>query len=584
MSTATLHGNPAIPEAEHSIPPSSQEAMDLALTALQQGKHLWPRMSLKLRIALIEESMDLIKKHGQEWVDASLKAKGITPGTPAEGEEWLGGPMITMRTLRLTRKSLQDIKDYGHPRLPKKPYTRPDGQVVAPVFPNDLFERGLYTGFTAEVWMEPGVTLDNLHETMGVIYRQEQRTGKVALVLGAGNVSSIGPLDAYYKLFVEDQVVVLKMNPVNEYLGPIFEKIFAPFLELDLFRIVYGGAKEGSYLCHHDAVDEIHITGSDKTHDAIVYGTGEEGARRKAENNPILTKRITSELGNVSPVIVVPGPWKEGDFAFQGANIASMLTNNAGFNCNALRMIIQHEQWDLKDGLLHNVEQTLKHAPNRLAYYPGARDRYKAFLDAHPDAHTFGADDDRHVPWTIVRNVDPSQPDDICFRTEAFCGVAGETNLAASSVPEYIAKAVAFCNEQVWGTLSASIIVHPESMKDPAIKAAVEKAVADLRYGSVAVNHWAALSYAFGSTTWGAFPGHTLQDIRSGIGVVHNSYLFDRPQKSVIWGPFKVTPKPAWFVSNKVSHILGKKMLDFEHSPSAVKLASVATSALRDFS
>jgi len=47
------------------------------------------------------------------------------------------------------------------------------------------------------------------------------------VVLGAGNVSSIGPMDTLYKLFAEGQVVILKMNPVNEYLGPFIDEAFA---------------------------------------------------------------------------------------------------------------------------------------------------------------------------------------------------------------------------------------------------------------------------------------------------------------------------------------------------------------------
>ncbi len=42
--------------------------------------------------------------------------------------------------------------------------------------------------------------------------------GKLALVLGAGNVASIAPLDVLHKLFIENQVCLLKLNPVNDYL------------------------------------------------------------------------------------------------------------------------------------------------------------------------------------------------------------------------------------------------------------------------------------------------------------------------------------------------------------------------------
>lgn len=44
--------------------------------------------------------------------------------------------------------------------------------------------------------------------------------GSVALVLGAGNQASVPPLDILHKLVVEGAVVICKMNPVNEYVGP----------------------------------------------------------------------------------------------------------------------------------------------------------------------------------------------------------------------------------------------------------------------------------------------------------------------------------------------------------------------------
>ena len=73
----------------------------------------------------------------------------------------------------------------------------------------------------------------------------------------------------------------------------------------------------------------------------------------------------------------------------------------------------------------------------------------------------------------------------------------------------------------------------------------VDRAVADLRYGSIGVNVWHALSFAMGSTSWGAYPGHARTDIQSGTGVVGNTAMFDRPQKSIVRGPFRARPKPS---------------------------------------
>jgi len=75
---------------------------------------------------------------------------------------------------------------------------------------------------------------------------------------------------------------------------------------------------------------------------------------------------------------------------------------------------------------------------------------------------------------------------------------------------------------------------------------AVERAVADLRYGAIGVNVWHALAFVMGTTSWGAYPGHLPTDIQSGSGVVANALMFDRPQKSVVRGPFRSRPKPPW--------------------------------------
>ena len=46
----------------------------------------------------------------------------------------------------------------------------------------------------------------------------------------------------------------------------------------------------------------------------------------------------------------------------------------------------------------------------------------------------------------------------------------------------------------------------------------VRQAIADLRYGGVAVNVWPAAIYALASPSWGAYPGHPPEDIQSGAG------------------------------------------------------------------
>ena len=428
--------------------------------------------------------------------------------------------------------------------------------------------------------MEPGVTVEDLPQTQAIAYHDKQRIGKVALVLGAGNVASIGPLDVLYKLFVENQVALFKANPVNAYLGPLLDEAFRVLINHGFLRIVYGGAAEGSYLCNHPGVDEIHITGSDKTFDAIVFGTGSEGAKRKAERAPLLTKRVTGELGNVSPVIVIPGSWKAGDLAYQAEHIDTMLTNNAGFNCNATRVIIQYAGWQQRSQLLQEMLRILAQIPPRRAYYPGAFERHQIFIEEHPEAEHIGLAKEQQLPWTFIAGVDPGNIDDVCFTTEAFCSLFAETALQAKSVPEYIDSAVAFANQHIWGTLNATIIVHPASLKDPAIAAAVERAIENLKYGTVGINIWAGAGFTFGTTTWGAFPGHEINNIQSGMGVVHNTLMFSRAQKSVLWGPFRSVLTPAWFVTRgKIACKLFPKLVAFEAAPSPLKVPGIMAAA-----
>src|SRR4029079_5198236 len=104
--------------------------------------------------------------------------------------------------------------------------------------------------------------------------------------------------DTLYKLFVENRVVRFKSNPVTAYLTPLLESGFKALIEQGFLRLVDGGGAEGAYLCNHPGIDEIHMTGSDRTFEAIIFGSGPEGAVRKAAGIPLLNKRFTAEPGS----------------------------------------------------------------------------------------------------------------------------------------------------------------------------------------------------------------------------------------------------------------------------------------------
>jgi len=445
--------------------------------------------------------------------------------------------------------------------------------------PFDRFDRMMYPGVSADVWMQPGVTERELPLTQAMPYR-EPDGGGVCLVLGGGNISSIGPLDALDKLFVANRVVLLKLHPTLAFMAPILSVGMRSLIRDGFLRIVQGGAAEGGYLSAHADVDELHITGSYRTYNAIVFGPGQEGEARRLRDEPIMAKPFSAELGNLTPVIIVPGRWSGLDIDYQADNLATMLTNNAGFNCTTPRVVITPAGWRYRQPFLNAVRARLAATPARVAYYPGAAERFDRFMRVHPEAEQFGMRDDRRLPWALITDLDAGARDDICFTTEAFCSVFGEVPLPSADVADYLERAVAFANDSLSGSLNATLIVHPSSLRDPDVAAAVDRAVADLRYGTVSINHWSALGFALGVTPWGAFPGQARNDIGSGIDVVHNSLMFSRVEKTVIRAPFRAFPKPVWFETHRTANRLARMLVRFEANPSLLRLAAMMPRAL----
>lgn len=101
--------------------------------------------------------------------------------------------------------------------------------------------------------MQKGVNAANLksHAATANDIPPEKRVGKVALVLGAGNIAAISPLDAFQKLFIENQVVLLKMNPVDDYLTEYLEAALKPLIDVNALRIHRGDGASGAYLTEH---------------------------------------------------------------------------------------------------------------------------------------------------------------------------------------------------------------------------------------------------------------------------------------------------------------------------------------------
>ncbi len=560
-------------------------AVEQAVASLVSARDTWARTSIAERISILEDIRTALDGVAPAWVDSAAKAKQLPTDSPLVGEEWTSGPYALMGACNGLIETLSGMP--GKTFLDQIPLrSLPNGQTAARVTPHSVWDQLLLSGVTAEVWMKPGIDASNLANHTAQSYDQpaEQRTGRVALVLGAGNIAAIAPLDAFQKLFVEHQVVVLKMNPVNDYLTPHLEQALRPLIERDALRIVTGGGDVGAWLTNHPSVEEIHITGAESTHDAIVWGTGAEGQANREAGTPKIDKRITSELGAVCPTIVVPGPWSPADVQFQAEHIATQKLHNSGFNCVACQALIMPDGWDQSASLLDAVQRIIGQS-SRPAYYPGAEDRLEQFASqaAQPTRISRGK-----APAVVMNDLDDAPW--FC-NNEVFAPALSIKRLPGSNAEQYLLDAIEFANNELHGTLGANVLIHPATIREIG-RDRFEEILAELRYGTIAINAWTGLGFLMTACPWGAFPGHTLDDAQSGIGTVHNTFMFDAAERTVVEAPFRpfprsmlggqfsLLPRPPWFITNRRSHHIGRLLTQFQYRPAWHRLPRIFYHAL----
>lgn len=535
-----------------------REELDHAIEELAKGAQEWAGTSLADRAALLRETQQAVARSAPAWTKAAVAAKH-TPAGPLEGEEWTSGPVATAAMFREYDATLDNLAA-GRSAIEGTPVSSAAGRTAVRVLPGDAKDLVLFSGFTADVWLKPGVTPAQAKADAGLGAKEIGRSGGVGLVLGAGNISSIAPLDAAYELVAHNRASIIKLNPTFAHLLPVYEQALAPLIARNLVRVVNGGPEVGAYLADHEDVGHVHITGSARTHDAIVWGVGEEAATNRAAGTPKLTKEMTSELGGVSPIIVVPGAWSKRDLRFQAEHVVTQRLHNAGHNCVGGQALLLSSDWDQKDDFVRAIREVLTEIPARGPWYPNGQasiDRAKA---TYPDAEQVGG--------AVLVTLGDSSPTEL-YDGEYFAAVLGITELPGTGA-EFLANAVAFANDRLDGTLGASIIAAPATIK--AMGPRFEELVAEMRYGAVGVNVWSAIVFLLGGAAWGAYPGHTLEEVGSGIGIVHNTHLLADTEKTVAYGPFRpfpfsvlkgelsLAPRPPWFVTARTADRSGEAL------------------------
>ena len=341
--------------------------IDRFITTLRTKSKEFNSISNVQLASMLEETISNIKEVAFFWATICSDNKGTTK-TPAEGEEWLGGPFASVLATQYYIKSLTNDDD-----LVEKKYNSEENSYK--VFPNNFTERITFPFIDAKVIFNKSMSFEDINKYRGFSKRYDIDPS-ITLVLGAGNFSSIPYLDVLYHLITRKSVILLKLNPVNEYLKPVFEKVFQSFIERGYIIVTTGNIDESKYMANHPGINHIHLTGSDKTFEDIVYGRELTDKERKSKSlSKINNKPITSELGNVTPIIIHPGKWSTSDIKYQARKIVTAKLNNNGFNCIAAQVVVLPDGWGQTETLIKFVKHYMSKAKERKAYYPESIER-----------------------------------------------------------------------------------------------------------------------------------------------------------------------------------------------------------------
>ncbi|WP_217181710.1 aldehyde dehydrogenase family protein [Streptomyces sp. AC495_CC817] len=560
--------------------------LDGAIGALTTGATIWSALTLAQRVTLLRSVRTSVAATAEDWARTAAASKGLDGRHPLRGEEWLSGPYSVLGALDAYIETLSRLAEGRNPLDGIRVERAPGGRTRVHAFPLTGIDSFLLSGYTGEVWLQPGVTPNRARAGAGLAQRTPTESGGVGLVLGAGNITSIPVLDVLYELLAHNRTALLKVNPTQDALVPVYKRAFAPLIEPGFLRIVRGGPAVGAYLTGHPDLVHVHITGSAATFDAIVWGTGSAATRRRRENRPQLKKPITAELGGVSPIIVVPGDWTDADLRYQAEHIVTMRLQNCGHNCIAGQVVILSSDWPQADRFRAELRRAYANAPERPIWYPGSPSRMQQATDAYPDALVLG---DR-----LLVEIGEGDDPDALQHTEYFAPVLGVVTVAGAG-QAFLDAAVAYANDQLQGTLGANLLIDPATEKS--LGAGFDRAIANLHYGSIAINGWTAFGFITPTMTWGAFPGSTIDDVGSGIGVVHNALLLDDVERSVIRGPFRpfprslpvangggrltILPKPPWFVSARTGAEVSEGLTRFRAQGGVAGLVKTLLAALR---
>jgi aldehyde dehydrogenase (NAD(P)+) len=142
------------------------------------------------REGLLARMLDDLAAAAPDWLAAACEHKGLDPSSPEAGEELVAGVGPIARLTQELRRSLVEIDRRGRPTIPGPARHVPGGRVAVGVVPRGGLDRIVLARQRGEVWMQPGISLEEVEFGQAAAYREPEAHRGVSLVLGAGNVAS----------------------------------------------------------------------------------------------------------------------------------------------------------------------------------------------------------------------------------------------------------------------------------------------------------------------------------------------------------------------------------------------------------
>ena len=546
---------------------SSQLDLDRNITTLRINSSEFANIPNDEMVSLLNQTIENIKGVAYFWATLSAEKKGILQKRK-EGEEWLGGPFASIIALQYYINFLENNEELDISKFDARTNSYK-------VFPNKFIEKLTFPLLNAEIRFNKSMSFEQINKYRGFNQRLGKNKGTVTLVLGAGNVSSIPFLDVLFHLVAKRSSIILKLNPVNDYLNPVFRKVFYEFIQKGYISVVNGDTPVSQYLCKHPSIDAIHLTGSNYTYESIVYGKELNEKERKLSNLPKYNKKpIFSELGNVTPIIIHPGKWSKSEIKFQARKIVTAKLNNSGFNCIAAQVIVLPKGWHSNEKLKYYIKYYLKKIGDTTSYYPGSTemlDKLKANINYEQiNDHTCS------TPFLVsdLENEGTFSTEEVWNSTLYF------KEIEYTDYESFAKNSINYVNTELWGNLGVTVLMKDSEKKRNSN--VVENYKSKLNYGTVAINEWAAIAFIIPTMPWGGFPGNKDNNIQSGQGFVHNALLFESPLKGIVQTKFRFSRfiDPPWFITNKKGNRLFKNLTYYQANNSKINFIKLIISTL----